>query len=290
MKIASNKVEDMIRFYKETLSELYEASELDEIIFIVFNHYSNFTRQEMSVRLKDNLNQSELISIYDACKALQQNIPVQYVLNEAWFYNRPFYVNEDVLIPRPETEELTELALRTCKHLEQAAVLDIGTGSGCIPVTIACERSDWKVYACDVSEKALTVAKKNASTLQAKVQYFECDVLKEHPLRDYTEYDIMLSNPPYIKHEEAESMHTRVKDKEPYLALFVEDEDAGIFYKRIIDLCASHLKAKGYLFFELNPLTANIVKNYAIEKNYFSHIELINDMSGNCRFLKAIKL
>lgn len=289
MKVASNRVEDVIHFFRQTLSSLYDESELNEIIFVVFNHYAHYSRQDMNTRLKDNLNQSELIYIYDACKALQQNIPVQYVLNEAWFYNRPFYVNKDVLIPRPETEELTELVLHSCKKTKELSVLDIGTGSGCIPITLSLEMLGWQVAACDVSEKALQVAQQNAGKLKAEVNFFKCDILKANALPQDKLYDVIISNPPYIQQEEATAMHSRVKEQEPHLALFVEDKDPSVFYKRIMDVCKTQLPDGGYLFFELNPLTSQDVKNYGETLGYFSSIELLNDMSGKCRFLKAIK-
>jgi release factor glutamine methyltransferase len=288
MKIASNKVIDMMAFFKQTLSSLYEASELDEIIFLVFNKYAHFSKTDLLTRQHDNLNQSELLLIYDACKAMQDNTPVQYVLNEAWFYDKPFDVNPSVLIPRPETEELVELILNTCS-VNSLHVLDIGTGSGCIPITLKLQRHNWQVSALDISESALDTAKHNAVKLKANVNFIQCDILDKEAFQKLDKFDIIASNPPYIKQTEAKEMNARVKDKEPNIALFVEDMDATIFYKKIIDVSETHLSANGYLFFELNPLTALEVKEYALQKNYFKSIELLNDMSGHCRFFKAQK-
>lgn len=288
MKIASNKVIDMIAFFKQTLGHLYEASELDEIIFLVFNKYANFSKSDLITRQHNNLNQSELLLIYDACKAMKDNTPVQYVLNEAWFYDKPFDVNPSVLIPRPETEELVELILNTCSA-NSLYVLDIGTGSGCIPITLKLQRNNWQVSALDISESALHTATHNAIKLSTSVNFIQCDVLNKEALQKLNKFDVIVSNPPYIKQAEAMEMHARVKDKEPNIALFVEDEDATIFYKKIIDVSETHLNTNGYLFFELNPLTALEVKEYALQKNYFKTIELLNDMSGHCRFFKAQK-
>ncbi len=288
MKIASNKVIDMIAFFKQTLSSLYEANELDEIIFLVFNKYAHFSKSDLITRQHENLNQSELLLIYDACKAMQGNTPVQYVLNEAWFYDKPFEVNPSVLIPRPETEELVELVLNTCSTAS-LQVLDIGTGSGCIPITLKLQRNSWKVNALDISKTALHTAKNNAFKLSAEVNFIHCDILNKEASQQLKMFDVIVSNPPYIKQTEAKDMHTRVKDKEPNIALFVENNDATIFYKTIIDFCSTHLNANGYLFFELNPLTALEVKEYALQTNEFKTIELLNDMSGHCRFFKAQK-
>lgn len=289
MKVASNSVKDVVAFFREKLSGLYDAGELEEVIYLVFNKYTGFSKTDLQLRLNDNLNQSELLKVYDACKALSENIPVQYVLNEAWFYDRAFYVNPSVLIPRPETEELVELILKTTAS-DTKTVLDIGTGSGCIPILLAAKRPEWKVSGLDVSEPALQTAKGNAVRHQVTIHWLQADVLNATCKALLGTYDLIVSNPPYIKREEADTMHERVKQQEPSLALFVEDADATVFYKRIIDLCGKHLNKGGDLFFELNPLTADSVKQYALQSERFSHAELINDMSGKCRFLKAKRM
>lgn len=289
MKVASNKVKDVVAFFRTKLSLLYDAGELEEVIYLVFNKYTGFSKTDLQRRQNDNLNQSELLRVYDACKALGENIPVQYVLNEAWFYDRAFYVNPSVLIPRPETEELVELILNTA-DTENQTVLDIGTGSGCIAILLAAKRQTWNVSGLDVSEAALQTARGNAIRHQVSVNWLMTDVLSADAEAVLEKYNIIVSNPPYIKREEAETMHERVKHQEPAQALFVEDPDATIFYKRTIDLCRKHLQSAGYLFFELNPLTADSVKQYAVHSNLFSKMELINDMSGNCRFFKAKRI
>lgn len=286
MRIASNKVKDLVAFFHSELKELYSKNEIDELAFRVFERYSKFTRADMTSQLNENVNQSELINIYDAAKKLAAYEPLQYVLGECFFYKYSFEVNNSVLIPRPETEELVEWIITDHKN-NPISVLDIGTGSGCIPISIQLAIPRAKVSACDISDLALTVAKKNARRNRAEVNFFEADALNMN--LDLPKYDLIVSNPPYIKQSEAEQIHQNVKDHEPHLALFVKDNDAIIFYKRIIDLCAEHLKANGCLYFELNPITAEEIKEYAESKGIFSHIELKKDMSGHVRFLRAIK-
>lgn len=286
MRIASNKVKDLLAFFHSELKNLYPKTEIDELAFRVFEHYSGFKREDMVNKLDENVNQSELILIYDAAKALATAKPLQYILKEAYFYNFSFYVNEHVLIPRQETEELVEIIYKDNKNAN-AHVLDIGTGSGCIPISLKCLIPSATVSACDISENALEVASKNSNKNKVEVNFFIADALN---LNDtLPKYDVIVSNPPYIKRSEEEQIHDNVKKHEPHLALFVEENDAIIFYKRIIDFCCEHLNEKGKLYFELNPLTANEVDAYAISKKCFKTTELLNDMSGNIRFFKATK-
>lgn len=286
MRIASNKVKDLLAFFHSELKHLYLKSEIDELAFRVFEHYSKFTREDMLLKLEENINQSELILIYDAAKALATAKPLQYILGEAFFYNYSFNVNEHVLIPRPETEELVDIIYKENKN-SSIHILDIGTGSGCIPVSLKCLIPSATISACDISQKALEVANKNAVKNKADVNFFIADALN---LNDsLPKFDVIVSNPPYIKRSEEGQIHDNVKKHEPHLALFVEENDAIIFYKRIIDFCVDHLNENGKLYFELNPLTAADVQAYAITKKCFKGIELIKDMSGNIRFFKATK-
>ena len=169
--------------------------------------------------------------------------------------------------------------------------MDIGTGSGCIPVALKKNLPGAQIYACDVSNKALDLAKKNAVLNHAEVHFFEANVLLEKEMLEEqgNKFDLIVSNPPYIKESEKAQMEKNVLEHEPHLALFVEDEDAIIFYKKIIDLCPASLNKKGKLYFELNPLTAKAVDHYAGETKQFSTTELIKDMSGTLRFFKAIR-
>jgi release factor glutamine methyltransferase len=287
MRIAGNKVKHLISFFYSELGNLYSKSEIDELAFRVFEHFLSFKREDMKFKEEELLNQSELLKIYDAAKDLANAKPLQYILGETYFYKYSFLVNEHVLIPRPETEELVEMIYKGNKEFS-GSILDVGTGSGCIPISLKCLLPSANVDACDISEEALSLAKMNAERNGADVDFFKGDILNLSSLP--SKYDIIVSNPPYIKHSEADQIHDNVKKHEPHLALFVDGNDAIIFYKKIIDLCVDHLNSNGKLYFELNPLSAEEVMAYALKKNIFLDMQLLKDLSGNLRFFKAIKL
>ena len=300
MKIASNKLSDLYKYYTSELSEIYDAGELYAIFELVCEKYLRFSKTDVRQQFETNVNQSDLILIYDAAKALKSGTPIQYILKEAFFYDAWFEVTPDVLIPRPETEELVDLIIKTVNSSSGTAfhsILDIGTGSGCIPVTLKKHLSGAQVFGVDISEGALNVARKNARKYQARVDFQRIDILAQDPFSTFHlpssifpfPFSLIVSNPPYIAHSEAAQMEPRVLAHEPHLALFVEDPDPILFYRRIIDLCESALASRGYLFFELNPLFAFDVKNYADRVNLFNFAELIVDMSGKNRFLKDKK-
>ncbi len=286
MRVASNKVRDLLAFFHSELQNLYSTNEINELAYRVFEHYLHFSREDLKRKLDENVNQSELILIYDSAKKLATAEPLQYVLGETYFYKFPFFVNKHVLIPRPETEELVELIYKENKN-KSLSILDLGTGSGCIPISLKCLIPNSKVEGCDISEDALIVAKRNTERNKVDVHFFKSDILNLES--GLTHYDIIVSNPPYIKQSEANQIHDNVKKHEPHLALFVDGNDPIIFYKKIIDFSTTHLNSKGKLYFELNPLTSEEVKAYAQSKNIFSEIILMKDMSGNIRFLKAVK-
>lgn len=291
MRVASNKLQDLITFYNTELSSNYEQSEINVLIQQACQHYLGFSGADITLKKNENLNQSDLLKLYDCCKKLKKNIPLQYILGETIFYGLTFKVNSNVLIPRPETEELVELILKDCEKLNETTldILDIGTGSGCIPITLKNKLPEANVSAIDISQDALQLAQQNALLNKTTVLFNCCDVLKPDAGYVLDSYDVIVSNPPYIAKKEASQMHDRVKNNEPFIALFVEDNDATIFYKRIIELCKEHLNPGGSLYFELNPLFATDVKQYATNSNLFTETHLIKDLSGNTRFLKAIK-
>lgn len=294
MKIASNKLSDLYVFYKNELSDLYDEDELYAIFEVICEKYLTFSKSEVKQRFHSHLNQSDLLHIYDAAKALKTGLPVQYVLKEAFFYDLYFDVTPAVLIPRPETEELVDLIIKSASIFHSPfSILDIGTGSGCIPITLKKHLPEINAFGIDISADALAIAKKNAEKHKVNINFQICDILDTNALSHIShlnsQFSIIVSNPPYIAHSESKLMAERVLNHEPHLALFVEGNDPILFYKRIIDLCESCLESGGYLFFELNPLFAFDVKNYANTVNLFNFAELITDMSGKNRFLKAQK-
>ena len=290
MKIASNKLSDLFIYYSLQLVDIYDSDELYSIFELVCEHYLGFSKLDVKTKINENINQSELINIYNTCNELKTGKPIQYILEESYFFDLKLKVNSSVLIPRPETEELVYLVNDTISQnqLNHLKIIDIGTGSGCIPITLKNNFKNFDLYGIDVSEAALNVAITNTKINNMEVKFFLTDILKTQELKG-SPYDIIISNPPYVLFSESKQMDKRVLDFEPSLALFVEENDPIIFYKKIIDLCLNSLTKKGYLFFELNPLFANDVMVYADSSNQFESIEIINDMSGKQRFLKAQK-
>lgn len=289
MRIASNKLSELYTFYKNELSSVYDEGELYAVFELVCEKYLGFSKTEVRLKFEDKINQSNLINIYNTGVELRKGIPVQYILGEVDFYGLKFSVNSSTLIPRPETEELVDLIIKQLKTYNSSllSVLDIGTGSGCIPVTLKKHLPDAQVTGIDISDKALEVARSNAIKNQVDVELIQMDALASPFSISHSPFSIIISNPPYVLNSEARQMDARVLEHEPHLALFVEDDDPIIFYKRIVDLCETNLKSAGYLYFELNPLYASDVKNYANAANLFTFTELISDMSGKLRFFKA---
>jgi release factor glutamine methyltransferase len=289
MKINDNNLNSLLKFYKIQLSDTYNDDEITAVFYLVCDYYLGFSKSDILFKLNDRINQSDLINIYNTCNKLKTGKPIQYILNEAYFFDLKFKVNSSTLIPRPETEELVYLITQTITKKTQCLhFVDIGTGSGCIPITLKKQYENSDFYGLDISESALEIANFNAKLNNVDVNFFITDILNANHILNL-KFDCIISNPPYISKSEAVDMEDKVLNFEPSLALFVEDNDPIIFYKKIIDLCLNSLSNNGYLFFELNPFYANDVMNYAYASNLFRTVEIIIDMSGKQRFLIAQK-
>lgn len=285
MKIASNKIKDILRFFREELKDSYESDELEAIITYCFEFYLNLNKTELVLKSENTISESELLKFNFAIKELKKHKPIQYILGEADFYRLKFKVNEHVLIPRPETEELVHLIIQDNK-MRSPSILDIGTGSGCIPVALKKNIPSAKVSAIDISEKALEVAKQNAKFNSVEINFLLNDIL--HPTSDirHLTSDIIVSNPPYICASEKNSMNKNVLEYEPHLALFVEDKDPLLFYKVICDLALKSLNKNGKIYFEINQSLSSETKNL-LENKGFKNVELIKDLSNNYRILRG---
>lgn len=277
------------------LFELYDDREAANIADWTIEHITGFKRIDRITNKQFPLNKSqqELLQTYTV--QLLQHMPVQYVLHEAWFAGMNLYVDENVLIPRPETEELVEWLveeskkskIKTCLPDRQGQkVLDIGTGSGCIPVALKKKLPALDVHALDVSEGALNVAQKNADAQNTPINFYKADILDKTTWTSLPKFDIIVSNPPYIKQSEEKDMRNNVLGHEPHLALFVPDEDALLFYRMIAEFSLKHLNESGKLFFEINEALGKEVKQ--LLHNYgYSEIELRKDLQGKDRMIKA---
>jgi len=272
------------------LKNVYETDELRNIIELVIEHITNMSRAEQVNNKVPYLTCTQLEDLDAITERLKKNEPVQYVLGEAWFAGMKFKVNKNVLIPRPETEELVDWIVKEIesgkRKMENISILDVGTGSGCIPITITKKLPEAKVSAIDICSEALFTATENAVELNTEVDLILLDFLDEEKWKDLYQYDIIISNPPYVKQSEINTMHERVKEFEPHLALFVPDNDALSFYKKLADFAVKHLKPGGSLFVEINEALGDQVVN-EFQAAGFANIELKKDMQGKDRMIRA---
>jgi release factor glutamine methyltransferase len=254
---------------------------------MLIEHYFDLERFVLALKPDLIITKAQETILFKALSELKLEKPVQHILGTAHFMDLDFKVNEQVLIPRPETEELVCWILDDVKYLKQPlTLLDMGTGSGCIAIALAKNRSNATVTALDISLDALKIAKENAKTNSVTIDFFKADILN---LKLELDFDIIVSNPPYVRELEKVHMHTNVIDHEPKIALFVSDENPLRFYKAIVKFASDHLNAKGLLYLEINQYLGT--EMIALLKDYgFSSIELRKDMFGNDRMLKGSKL
>lgn len=270
--------------FKEVLSPLYDEMEAEQLFLIALEEIEGKSRIDLV--MNPDLQTDKLTTWDEVLTDLQQEKPIQYIFGRAYFYGLTFNVNENTLIPRPETEELVEWIINSVDADKPIRILDIGTGSGCIGITLAKELPNAQVTLMDVSPKALETATQNAKENGVEVQAILQDVLALEQLP--AQYDVIVSNPPYVRNLEKVEIKKNVLEYEPHLALFVEDDDALIFYRKIATLANDNLKAGGMLFYEINQyLGAETVALF--ESLLFTDIELRKDMVGNDRMIKAIK-
>jgi release factor glutamine methyltransferase len=287
MKIASNKIKDVVKFFEQELSNSYERDELQTIMQYCFEAYLNLKRPNLFLLKEQTMSESVLLKFNFAIKELKNHRPIQYILGEADFYRMKLKVNEHVLIPRPETEELVQLIIAENKNTTPV-ILDIGTGSGCIAIALKKNSSAAKVIAMDVSEGALNVAKQNALLNNTDVEFIHDSIL--NPISNLKEetflVDIIVSNPPYICFSEKENMQKNVVEYEPHLALFVADNDPLLFYKSIANFAIKHLRPNGILYLEINQAFGAESK-LLLEEKGFKNVKLIQDLNNNYRILRG---
>jgi release factor glutamine methyltransferase len=278
-------------YFNNTLIKLYPISEIDTFLFLLLEEYLNFKRTDLV--LKSNFKISiEVLSLLTSCtELLEKEIPIQYILKKTEFYGLPFILNEHVLIPRPETEELVSFVLDKVLKIEtlqpverEIKILDIGTGSGCIPISLKKSLPLAEISAIEISDKALSVAKKNTLLNQVDINLIQQDILKTSELNDI--YDIIISNPPYVRELEKKEIKNNVLKNEPHRALFVKDNNPLIFYDKIAELAKNHLTKNGLLFFEINQYLGKETVEL-IRMKGFNTIELKKDIFGHDRIIIA---
>lgn len=262
----------------------YEAEESKEVAALVLEKYLGLKKTDLLINQPVEISEDLSRKLDQVIIRINHSEPVQYILNEQWFRNRRFEVNRHVLIPRPETEELIDHVIKQAKEISGTKkVLDIGTGSGCIAVSLALELENAEVTALDISEAALEVAEKNALNNQADVRFINVDILDPAQFPD-EKFDIIASNPPYVKENEKGEMRPNVLDFEPGIALFVKDDDALLFYRRIADLGQAHLTPQGFIIVEINSYLGKETSEMFLEKG-FGKVTLIKDFFERDRFI-----
>jgi len=277
--------------FLDQLSSIYDANEVNSLYMMVLENIVNISSAKIKAFPEIEISTPDGERITNILTRLATGEPIQYILGHTEFYGLTFKVNPSVLIPRPETEELVDWILSSLRNSELAVgkFLDIGTGSGCIPVSLKKNLSDAQVSAIDISTEALQTARENAELNKVDINFVQEDILNPtHYSLLTAHYSLIVSNPPYVTLEDKKLMHTNVTDFEPHTALFVPENAPLIFYKAIADFASTHLEKDGLLFFEINESYGKQVVELLNNKQ-FTNIELRKDMSGRDRMIKAEK-
>lgn len=282
------KIRDYRSLFGKELTPIFDAEEAESFFYLILENRYQLKRIDLALNPDLVFSDEEIKNWNVVLEQLKQQIPVQYILGETHFYGLDFEVNSNVLIPRPETEELVrwiideDLRVQRTKKIK---ILDIGTGSGCISISLAKNIPNAEVFAIDVSKGALVTAQKNAQKNGVAISFLEKNILDTNDLEQ--QFDIIVSNPPYVRHLEKEEIMKNVLDYEPHLALFVEDSDPLIFYRKIAQLAQKNLSETGKLYFEINQYLGKEMVNL-LENMNFKNIELRKDIYGNDRMIKAV--
>ncbi len=276
--------------FHEQLDAIYGKQETGSFFYLLASYYLNFKRIDLTLQPDYVVSPDNLDKFYKALKRLKTFEPIQYIIGETEFFGLPFKVNTYTLIPRPETEELVELIITnvTLKATQPLNILDIGTGTGCIAVSLAKTILNAQVTAVDVSDDALKVAGENAVLNNVTVEFIKADILNWKSVSEFQDkkFDIIVSNPPYVRHLEQPEIKPNVLEYEPHLALFVDDNNPLVFYKAIAGFACEHLKPDGQLYFEINQYLGDEMLQL-LQTYGFQNVELLTDMYGNHRMVKA---
>ncbi len=304
------KITDLKIIFHNELNAIYGREEVESIFFICTEFYFDFPRIQLILQPEFTISKNEYDTVFKTLNRLKNNEPIQYILGETEFYGLKFKVNKHVLIPRQETEELVNWMIQSLKLKvksqkfavtssavekslqNQLNIFDVGTGSGCIAISLAKYLPNAKIYALDISDEALKVAKQNAQLNNVNIEFIKADIrdtLNWNLFFENLEFDIIVSNPPYVRQLEKAEIKPNVLDYEPHLALFVKDNNPLVFYDAIANFASKYLKPNGQLFFEINQYLGNETKQLLKDFN-FKTIELRKDLNGNERMLSGTKI
>ncbi|MCD4730020.1 MAG: peptide chain release factor N(5)-glutamine methyltransferase [Bacteroidales bacterium] len=288
MKVPSNKIGDIRSYYSQKLFKFYDERETEIFIFMLIEEYSGISKLDIFINPEQTINESELLKIHFAVKDLMNYKPIQYILGKTEFYGFPILVNTNVLIPRPETEELVDWVVNDIGQNQEYRVLDIGSGSGCIAIALKHALPILNIQAIDFSLGAIDLAEQNAKMNQADVSFYHINLLDKNEWGKLGYYDIIISNPPYVRHAEKSQMKKNVLNYEPESAVFVENNNPLIFYKSLAEFGLDHLNLNGSMYCEINQYLGD--ETYKLFKNLgFKDVQLKKDIKGNSRFVKAVE-
>lgn len=271
---------------RKELEGIFPKGEIESLIALIFEKVKGYSRTQLLLSRDEQLSEPESREIETIVSRLKNQEPIQYILGQTEFYGLPFYTLPGVLIPRPETEELVQWIIIE-NHLPAPALLDIGTGSGCIPVALKKNIPRARALACDISSLCLQTVRRNAELNKVQISVIEYDILNNLPPVDFPLLDIVVSNPPYVRESEKLLMEKNVLDYEPELALFVPDDNPLLFYRRIADFSLVHLVPQGKLYFEINEAFGKETVAMLQQKGYVN-IELRKDINGRDRMIRAL--
>lgn len=276
-----NTIRQLTQYALQELKDTYDACEIQSICNIIFLDVLQFTKIDIHIRKNENLNESFVGNFFEIVRLLKEGHPIQYIIGETEFSGLKFRLNSSTLIPRPETEELVQLVKK--RLIKGQKVLDIGTGSGCIAIALASACPEARITGIDIAPEALSIAALNAKQNNVHVEFQQRDIL-HFEAEPWPVFDLIVSNPPYVKEDEKKDMHPRVLDYEPHRALFVPDNDPLLFYRRIAEFGLTHLAGSGYLYFEINEAlgteTSQMLENY-----HYREIKILQDIYGKNRFI-----
>lgn len=281
------KIREYRTHFIQTLLPIYGQEEAESFFYLILEAKLGLKRVDLALQVDLALSEDEILEWNFILEQLKEEVPIQYLLGTTSFYGLDFEVNSNVLIPRPETEELVDWIIHDnlkIERLKDLKILDIGAGSGCIAISLAKNIPNAQVFALDVSKKALATAQKNAELNSVNITFLHQSILETEDLGQ--QFDIIVSNPPYVRNLEKEEIKKNVLDYEPHLALFVEDHDALLFYRKIAELAQKNLSNSGQLYFEINQYLGKEMIDL-LEKMNFKNVQLRKDIYGNDRMMRS---
>jgi release factor glutamine methyltransferase len=288
MKIQPLPVKELITEFRVQLVPQYDVKEVMHFLYLLFDAWKGWTKAQVHLESANELTEAEVSRFADALNQLKNDNPIQYIIGETWFHGLRLKVSPDVLIPRPETEELVSVAEKDIrkKKFNELSILDLCTGSGCIAMSLKKIFPFAKVTALDISLAALQIARENARLNKCDIGFVHGDILDKKTVSDLQDYYIIISNPPYVRESEKKFMKKNVLEYEPAIALFVPDEDPLMFYKAIADLALIRLRNPGKLYVEINEFFAGDIRKLLLSKG-FHNVEIVQDIHQKCRFAIA---